>query len=306
MKVKTIRHLAPALALLATLAAAAGTFSCGSSEDQGSPSGGAGSDASASGGSAAAPDGGSSGEGGSAGGTAGSTSLCSGPLTCAPTSSSTLAVPPTEDPLGISYADWGERWYAWWASLPASTHPSLGGPCEQGQDDPDVWFLATAAPTCSERSCKVPQGRHILVMVDGFYGSPAPEEGCATNGECRKAESDYQEACAINGPVGSGDEVCLEVNGERVANLDEYAFTTGLFRIKPHATDPISSFLSPYGEHTCTGDCAKGSDRHMIACGYWVMLKPLEPGEHVLRFYFGIPDDGGFVSREVYYHLTVE
>jgi hypothetical protein len=287
-----------AVALLAT---ACGSSACGSSDHTGGDGGGAGSAGVA----GSAPIDAGAGSAGAGGGGAGDSSICSSPLACASESSTSFAIPAAEAPLGISYPEWGERFFQWAGKLAHSTHPSVGGACAQEQSE-DVWFLGTPTPGCSERACTIPKDRHVLVMVAGHYVAPDPEKECQLDGSCRSDEV-LEAECMVQGLQALG-ELCLEVDGVRVANLESYAFMTKIFRLSVDPNDPVPwPGITPYGAHGCSGDCTEGSDRHLIASGTWVMLRPLPPGSHVIRFFRRVPDgDGGFFTRDVYYQITVE
>jgi hypothetical protein len=289
-------------------------LSCGSSDsDPSGPAKDAGGGGAAGTGGTGGATGGSSGSAGSAGvGGAGAAGAGGVELpTCAQTTSQDVVFAPTESPFGVSHAEWGQRWFQWAMSLPRTDHPSLDGPCDQGQSEP-AWFLATPRLGSGTRTCTIPEDTGLLVTMAGLLineSADLPEDDCAW-GQCPASEEVYKEMCETGLPELIED-VCLEVDGVAV-DLDEYLFETGVFRTPIHPDDPFYPLESvgPYGANTCPGDCEEGTDRHFFRCGYWAMLKPLAAGDHTVRLFSVSPPDPEDPTvqdfREVTYELTVE
>src|SRR5713101_7010641 len=93
--------------------------------------------------------------------------LLAGPLAIGPTSQAARGqrnlnprvIPPHARPYGLSYGEWGARWWSWAYSFPLAQFPPLQSgdvDCGAGQSGP-VWFLAgTAGQGPVTRSCTVP------------------------------------------------------------------------------------------------------------------------------------------------------
>jgi hypothetical protein len=245
-----------------------------------------------------------------AGGTGGA--QCPALAACASETAEDRAYAPTEEILGASYEIWAQRFRDWFARLPATGHPLYGGACGQRQDA-DVWFLPRPVGCALERSCTVPAGRPIFVPLATSQWTTGPDvERCYPEwNECGGQSSDLaawtkgaQDECATF--LGNAAEFCLEVDGKAVANSDQYRFVTDLFQVEGHPDDPVNLAYTPYGEGVddCGPLCVPGDWRHQVECGWWVILKPLSPGKHTIRWYVISPDEQSW--NDVTYEITVE
>jgi hypothetical protein len=281
---------------------------CSSSETTPEPAatGGA---AGAAGAGGASASGGTSGAGG--GGTGGAE--CPALAACASETAADRAYAPTEEILGASYEVWGERMRGWIAKLPKAAHPEYGGACDQGQDA-DVWFLARPRGCALARRCTVPTGIPIVVPLAVRQNTTGPDVSqCSRElSECGGPSSDVaawtkgmQDECVASLDVNVG-VFCLEVDGEAIANSDQYRFVTDLFQVEGHPDDPSSLAYTPYGPgvEDCGSLCVEGDWRHQVNCGWWVILKPLSPGKHTIRWYVISPDEQSW--DDVTYEITVE
>jgi hypothetical protein len=73
---------------------------------------------------------------------------------------------PESHPGGLSYQQWGAKWWQWVLSIPASINPILdttGANCDVDQSGP-VWFLA-GGPPIAERNCTIPAGKMIFFPI---------------------------------------------------------------------------------------------------------------------------------------------
>ena len=89
--------------------------------------------------------------------------------------------PPQSRPHGLSYAEWGARWWQWAYSFPADQFPpaqSGAVDCSLGQSG-SVWFLAGAVgggPVT--RSCTIPTGKALFFPIVNYlndYPCPDPD-----------------------------------------------------------------------------------------------------------------------------------
>ncbi|MEN8131171.1 MAG: hypothetical protein ABFS45_13465 [Pseudomonadota bacterium] len=201
------------------------------------------------------------------------------------------AVPPGESVLGMSQGDWGAAWWQWILSIPAETNPLFDDGtvslCTAGQGDGPVFFLAGSWAGVVERSCTVPAGQALFFpLINTECSSVEGGEGdpwfCATEAECRQ--------CAGRNANGFDPaSLVVIVDGKRLDDLDQYRQQSAAYTF----TLPEDDIL---GEDETAGIS--------VSDGYWVMLKPLSPGEHTIYFY-GAPLDAGW-WQEVTYTITVE
>lgn len=186
-------------------------------------------------------------------------------------------VPPQEPVHGRSQAEWSRLWWQWAASFEVQDSPvadPTGALCAGRQDGP-VWFLAgTFGTQRTVRTCTVPQGKHLFFPLINYAVMPTPNAytSCASVRDTAAKMTDNPAA------------LVLDINGKRITGL------------QAHRQAPAQCF--DMGART-------GGRVRMApsaANGYYVMLKPLPRGRHVLNFGGALPD----MRQAVTYTLQVE
>jgi hypothetical protein len=199
-------------------------------------------------------------------------------LSSAGLAQSRLSLPPTAAVDGKSQREWSTLWWQWAASFSRSDSPvadRTGEFCHLKQSG-SVWFLAGTYGTArTVRTCKVPKGKYLFFPLLNFAIFP-------NNRACEHCCPDYvQQAKQM---TDSPSDLIVEVDGRRVEQLQKYRQSSpGCFDLGTRATPPFHVFPT-------AGD------------GYYVMLKPLPPGKHVLNFGGRLPT----MSQAVTYTLYVE
>lgn len=161
-------------------------------------------------------------------------------------------------------------WWQWAASAPEELSPvrdRTGTHCAVGQKG-EAWFLAGGYGSSNiRRACAVPKGRHLFFPVINMVYWPA-EEG--TGYPCERA----RRSAALNND--GAIDLFVELDGKALPDPKRYRVTTTqCFDIFARAREVAPA---PVGFPAATD-------------GYWVILKPLSPGKHVLKF-------GGRYNRE--------
>jgi hypothetical protein len=194
-----------------------------------------------------------------------------------------LVLPPESPAFGLRYEGWSARFAEWALSLPMAVHPNMdatGERCGYGQTGP-VFFLVQSSAGSAERTCTVPAGKAILIpLLDASCTTvePPPFHG--------RDETELR-ACA-EALFATPAELTAVIDGSAIPNLERYRVQSELFSVALPADNWLE--VEPA--------VAAG-----VADGYWLLLAPLPPGEHELRFGGALPDIG--VSAEVTYHLIV-
>jgi hypothetical protein len=191
---------------------------------------------------------------------------------------------PTDAPAyGLSYEAWTARFAQWRHSLPMAIDPGAdptGERCGYGQVGP-VFFLVQSGEEPAERTCTIPAGTALLLpLLDASCSTvePAPFFG--------RDEAELR-ACteALFAPRA---ELTAVIDGVAIPDLERYRIQSDLFTV----VLPEDNVLE-----------VEPAVLEGVMEGYWLLLAPLPPGEHELRFGGTLPDIGVF--HEATYHLTV-
>lgn len=205
--------------------------------------------------------------------------------------------PPNSSPYGATYAEWAAEWTRWTMEFPLDdplgSHPGLDDPLFDvaHRQTGKVWFLATpvdfgtATPTPRTRNITIPNGTALFVGT--INGEMSDLEGALTEAEQRfvanfQADRIIGLTCTLDG---------------RTVDHDDYRFETDQF-----------SFTAPspwiFG--------ATGGPGTSVADGYYLMLKPLSVGQHVLHYTGGFHFEAGVfgpepfdISADMTYVITV-
>lgn len=206
---------------------------------------------------------------------------------------------PDESPYGKSLSQWAAGWWTWALELPRTGHPLMGGPCAAGQAG-DVFYIAGNFGGTEARTCTVPAGKALFFPILNSLCWPAPEtEGCETLGttaELTRCAGDIFD-------IGPAHTMTVTIDGETIADPESYRASTGRFSWPPPPfaeSEWIAPSLGPIPANTCG---VPEGDRYGVGDGYWMMLRPLAPGPHVLRIVGSI---AGTFSLDVTYQLTQE
>ena len=195
-------------------------------------------------------------------------------------------LPPHATVAGKALGDHGAAWWQWSFSMPLDDSPVrdlTGEKCAKGQQG-EVWFLAgTYGSDQVKRSCTIPAGRYIFFPIINMAFWPQPNEpiSCA----------DVQEGAAMNNDNMAFAEI--EIDGVRVASPWSHREISSkcfdIFARVPKDVGPPPGFPA-------------ASD------GFWIMLKPLPPGTHTIKYRARYNRPGGAygtMSQNVFYDITV-
>lgn len=194
-----------------------------------------------------------------------------------------LAYPPDAIVSGLSLPEWLARNGQWSNSLPVASSPlndPTGERCAFGQSGP-VFFLAGSGAATGRLACTVPPDTALLLTVLG--------------GECSTAEpppffgSNEAEltACAT-ALFDQPTSVQVTVNTEYVADVRDY-----------RVTSPLHYLILPEDNWLRVPAGVVAS----VASGYYVILKPLPVGTHVVSFRGSLPAVGA--ANTATYEITV-
>jgi hypothetical protein len=192
------------------------------------------------------------------------------------------------------YAEYQARWWQWAMSFPLDAHP-LNDTLDNlaaGQSGP-VWFLGGVLHDgAAVRRGTVPAGKALFFPVLNLsYGLTRDE--------------DTEEAARelINTILNPANLVSIyaEIDGKRVNHLPKYFTEAALFVAGPLPANHLPLDLPEF-------DPPAGSFVEMVDVGVYLLVAPLSPGKHVIRFggeVYSPEFDYGY-TQEVTYHLTVK
>jgi len=177
----------------------------------------------------------------------------------------------------VAQGQWSSRWWQWAASFEgkAPYQDRDGSRCAMHQDGP-VWFLAgTDGSFDAVRSCTIPADRHLFVPLINWTIGDNQDAGVA--------------------PLS-----CAEKQG-RAATFADHVYT-GLVLLDGR---PIGEFTRMRAASaTCFSPRPNGPT--VATDGYWLMLKPLPPGQHTLAIAAAYRDGPRQSMQNIQYTLEVQ
>jgi hypothetical protein len=190
-------------------------------------------------------------------------------------------------PYGSTYGQWAANWWNWITSIPEENNPvgdETGEKCTIGQKGP-VWFLPGTSGGKLERTCTVPAGKALFLVLLDAECSKTEFPKLNTEEEFRKCARDLNE----------GATLAASVDGVKLKNLEKYRAESPMFNM----TFPSNNI---FGQKA--GPTIAKSD------GWYVILEPLSPGTHNVSFagsVLGNPATGTeSYTTDVTYHLNVK
>ena len=205
-----------------------------------------------------------------------------------------ILFPKTAHPFGASLSEWANRESQWIYGLPVLNNPltdRTGASCAIGQEGP-VWFLPRiAGPRVSSgsRTCTIPFGKAIFLEI-GAYVNPWPCPDPNFKPAAGQSLYDFlvNDARAFMNAVNRLD---VSIDGRAIDDVLGYRFSSDdVFTLDG---DPTFTALDP---------CVTGNPQAAVVDGFFMMFKPLDRGEHVIRV-FGTDTRGA--NKTYVYNLTI-
>jgi hypothetical protein len=201
---------------------------------------------------------------------------------------SSMLYPLDSQPFGIGYIKGAEGFHKLMYGEPSNTNiatDTSGKYCALDQSGP-IWYLAGTAGGAVVRSCSVPQGKAL------FFPLIANECSYAENPNLKTPSQLIDCAKSADNNL---NYLTLSIDGVPIPNLEKYRITsTKLFNFN-FVKDNIAGV--PPGPTSGALD------------GWFAYLKPLPPGNHIIRFGGAAtsttPGQPNFVV-DATYHLTVK
>jgi hypothetical protein len=186
------------------------------------------------------------------------------------------AVPPDYSVEGLTQSEWSQAWWQWAGSFDNNESPiaDITGEFCGNKQTGEVWFLAGTYETHrTVRTCNIPKDKYLFFPLINYVVMPPANRTVGCMAIMSHASSITDDATAL----------ILDIDGVRVKNLNSYRQATKCFDMGKLAKPKIRVFPS-------------------AANGYYVMLKPLSPGTHIINFGGALPS----MLQAVSYTLIVK
>jgi hypothetical protein len=196
---------------------------------------------------------------------------------------------PIEDAI---YETLTEQWWIWSYSIPGPDHPILdetGASCQLGDVSDELFFLAGSNSGAATRSCTVPATKALFFPLIN---------GAALNNPADPAKTAAELAADLDGLFVLACDLELTLDGQPLApSLADNRVTAGPFEVE--IADGHFANEAPY-------NLPPGTYDPVMSDGYWALVTPPPPGEHLLEFGGSLCVDGEPIfTTHVSYHLTV-
>jgi len=199
---------------------------------------------------------------------------------------SDIFFPPHSRPFHKTFPRWSAEWWQFVLSFPMPENPlldSTGEKCAIGQHGP-VWFLMGALGGSVERRCSVPARKALFFPVVNLVN----------------VNTNTQTADALRAEIASCFDgvttLSVEVDGTPIEGLQRHP---DRFRVRSVAFDvtlPAKNLFEVFAVVLPSGIYSPA-----VSDGFYVMLKPLDAGDHLLRIHGESPCGSPF---DVTYRLT--
>jgi hypothetical protein len=199
-----------------------------------------------------------------------------------------LIFPVNSSPYNVPFKDWTEKWWQWYVAIPKKHNPNMENALGEKYEPVDCSYLQDpASPVffvpyvmkekgqpAAEATCNIPEGKAVMMGIDN---------GWMDTGDPRTKGYDAQKlASYVKESNIYPNEFDITLDGKPIplTNEDKYRVLSDAFNITfPEVASPADAMWDePPGTYMAVAD------------GWYLMLKPLPPGEHILHYTTGYRD----------------
>jgi hypothetical protein len=188
------------------------------------------------------------------------------------------------------YEGWSVAWWHWATAFAPGVNPVLdtdGTYATQGQSGP-VFFLAGTFGGTAVRNVSVRRGTYLFLPLANSEWDTVPGFSNPLNLPDPLSVADIRK---ITSYFVTGDRLSCEIDGKPVRNLTSYRVRSPVFSFNMNPDfATFGGYPAPYV-------------RTAVSDGYWLMLKPLSVGRHVIHFTASNAKTG--FAIDVTYNLTI-
>lgn len=190
------------------------------------------------------------------------------------TSNSLNIFPPGGTPYGLSYSEHVQSFWKWILAIPAKDNPfndNTGEKCAIGQSNTSstVFYLAPNGGGNSERTCKVPVGKGLVIPIMHVEISEFESPGASAEDLSEAATKDQDKV----------NSLYLQIDDK------EYKYDN-LTKYRTH-TEPFETTWPDQGLF----GIEKGGNSTVVADGWYIITEPLTKGNHIIHFKSSLPPD---------------
>ena len=219
-----------------------------------------------------------------------------------------------EKPFGVSYDDWVSKYWKWDDSLNTDEFTPKPDGCLINKSDSLVMLMDTTVEDSPHQVCKISSNQGIMI--------PMWIASCDNSGSANPATKSYSDEqlteCAREVYNLGNIRSEVKVDGLPVAKLDvRMSMISGKLDYKINALANVTEFYSKGYNETVLPDTHQAGSKpgtwRTGSNGWWVLLKPLPPGEHTIFYNIRVTPTGALTSpgtnphfADITYKLQVE
>ena len=193
---------------------------------------------------------------------------------------------------GKTIGDWSAQYWQWILPVPTNQSPAFdpdGSFAQVNQPDGPVFFVSSVFQLSATvtRSFSVPEGKYLFVPLLTHFNDNVDMNPPLTVEQLRELTSAGVELI---------DKLHANIDGVAVPDLFEHRAASPVFGINFESTDHLYTWL--------LGHPFSGLNDPIVAEGYYLMLEPLPPGQHVINFGAGVGPPINF-SKDITAYITV-
>ena len=217
-----------------------------------------------------------------------------------------------EKPFGISYDDWVAKFWNWWIGTSIDQASPKPDGCLMNKSDSMVMLMETADTSSAQQKCVISSTQGIMIPL--WIG------WCSTGDEGHERDSDEQLTKCAREVANLGNiRSDVNVDGIPVAKLDvRMSLISGKLDYKINSLNNVTELYQNKGftltipTNTHKADVKPGTF-HSGAHGWWVFLRPLSTGKHIIYYNVRVTPTGPLTSpgtnphfADITYKLEVE
>ena len=220
--------------------------------------------------------------------------LFSGTLSPVLGSNSVNIFPPGSKPYGLTFAEHEKNFWKWILEIPANESPvndRTGEKCANGQSNTNssVFYLSMNNGGISERTCKVPVGKGLLIPVMQVEWSDKEAPGASVEELHKSAKKDQDSVNSLYLKIGDKEY--------KYKDLIKYRTQTDVFEV----VFPDNGIFG----------VIEGGLSKVVADGFYIITEPLIKGNYSIHFKSSLicPDPGCAepnFAQDIKYNIVAE